>query len=297
MRVFVTGATGFIGTAVVAELLAAGHTVLGLTRSDAGAETLKRLGAEVHRGELSDLDSLAAGARAADGVIHLAFVHDFRDYARSIETDRTAIRAMTRALEGTDRPFVGTSGTLLLAPGHTGIETDGPPTEGHVHPRARAEGLVLGAVERGVRASLIRLAPTVHGRGDHQFVPFLVNVARQKGFAAYVGDGSNRWPAVHRLDAARLFRVVLEKAPAASRFHAVAEEGIPMRSIAETIGRGLGVPARSIPADQASAHFDWMALFVGVDNPTSSALTRKTLGWNPDHPGLLTDLRENGYFA
>ena len=295
MRVFVTGATGFIGIAVAEELLAAGHRVLGLARNDASAEALKRLGAEVHRGELSDPDSLAAGARAADGVIHLAFIHDFHDYARSIETDRRAIRTMTRVLEGSDKPFVGTSGTLLLVPGHTAIETDGPPTQGHVHPRTVAEGLVLDAAARGVRASLVRLAPTVHGRGDHQFVPFLVELARQKGFAAYVGDGSNRWPAVHRLDAARLFRLVLEKSPSGARFHGVAEEGIPMRSIAETIGGGLGLPARSISADQASAHFDWMALFAGMDNPTSSALTRKGLGWVPDHPGLLTDLREAGY--
>jgi nucleoside-diphosphate-sugar epimerase len=297
MRIFVTGATGFIGTAVVSELLAAGHTVLGLARSDGGAETLKRLGAEVHRGELFDLESLAAGVRACDGVIHLAFIHDFRDYARSIDADRSAIRAMTRALEGSGKPFVGTSGTLLLAPGRTGIESDAPPSEGHVHPRAVAEGLVLGAASRGVRASLVRLAPTVHGRGDHGFVPFLIELARKKGFAAYVGDGSNRWPAVHRLDAARLFRLVLERAPAGSRFHGVAEEGIPMRAIAETIGQGLGVPARSIPASHAAAHFDWMAMFAGIDNPSSSALTRDSLGWKPDHPGLLVDLRENGYFS
>ena len=297
MRVFVTGATGFIGAAVVSELLAAAHTVLGLARSDAGTETLKRLGAEVHRGDLSDLESLAAGARASDGVIHLAFIHDFHNYARSIEADRSAIRAMTRALEGSGKPFVGTSGTALLAPGRTGIEADAPPTEGHVHPRAVAEGLVLGAAPHGVRASLVRLAPTVHGRGDHGFVPFLIKLARDKGVAAYVGDGSNRWPAVHRLDAAHLFRLALEKAPAGSRFHGVGEEGIPMRAIAETIGQGLGVPARSIHAGQAAAHFEWMAMFAGIDNPTSSAVTRASLGWMPDHPGLLTDLRENGYFS
>ena len=297
MRVFVTGATGFIGTAVVSELLSAGHTVLGLARSDAGEQALKRLGAEVHRGELLDLDSLAAGARASDGVIHLAFIHDFHDYARSIEADRSAIQALARALEGTGKPFVGTSGTALLAQGRTGVETDAPPTEGHVHPRVVAEGLVLGAARRGVRASLVRLAPTVHGRGDHQFVPFLIEVARRKGVAAYIGDGSNRWPAVHRLDAARLFRLALEKGLVGSRFHGVAEEGIPMRAIAETIGQGLGVPVRGISADQAAAHFDWMAMFAGIDNPTSSALTRDALGWKPEHPGLLSDLRESGYFV
>jgi nucleoside-diphosphate-sugar epimerase len=251
----------------------------------------------VHRGELSDLDSLVAGARAAEGVIHLAFIHDFNNYAQSIEADRSAIRAMTGAVEGSGKPFVGTSGSMLLASGRTGVETDSPPTEGHVHPRGVAEGLVLGSAERGVRASLVRLAPSVHGRGDHGFVPFFIKIAREKGFAAYVGDGANRWPAVHRLDAARLFRLVLEKAPAGSRFHGVAEEGIPMRSIAEAIGKGLGVPVRSIPADQAAAHFNWMGMFVGIDNPTSSAITRKALGWNPDRPGLLTDLREGGYLS
>ena len=199
MRVFVTGATGFIGNAVVSDLLAAGHTVLGLARSDSAAETLKRLGAEVHRGELSDLDSLVAGARAADGVVHLAFIHDFNNYAQSIEADRSAIRAMTAALEGSGKPFVGTSGSMLLASGRTGAETDSPPTEGHVHPRGVAEGLALGSAARGVRASLVRLAPSVHGRGDHGFVPFFIKIAREKGFAAYVGDGANRWPAVHRL--------------------------------------------------------------------------------------------------
>ena len=297
MRVFVTGATGFIGSATVTELLAAGHQVLGLARNDAAAQTLERLGAEVHRGELADLDSLAAGARAADGVLHLAFIHDFHNYAESIEADRRAIQAMTRALEGSGKPFVGTSGTLLFGSGRAGTEADSLPTEGHVHPRAAAEALVLGAATRGVRASLVRLAPTVHGRGDHGFIPFIIQRARQNGVAAYVGDGSNRWPAVHRLDAARLFRLALDKAVPGSRFHGVAEEGIPMRAIAETIGRGLGVPARGLPPDQVAAHFDWMAGFVAIDNPSTSAITRESLDWRPDGPGLLNDLREGGYLS
>ena len=297
MRIFVTGATGFIGRATVSELLGAEHQVLGLARNDAGAEALKRLGAEVHRGDLSDLDSLRAGARASDGVIHLAFIHDFHRYAQANEADRNAIQAMTGALEGSGKPFVGTSGTALLAPGRTGTEKDAPLTQGHVHPRARAEELVLEAAKRGVRASLVRLAPTVHGRGDHGFLPFLIQIAGQKGFSGYVGDGSNRWPAVHRLDAARLFRLAVEKAGPGTRLHGVAEEGIPMRSIAETLGQMLGVPARSVSAKDAPVHFDWMASYVAIDNPTSSAVTRESLGWYPEHPGLLIDLREGGYFS
>ena len=297
MRIFVTGATGFIGSATVSELLGAGHRVLGLARNDASAESLRKLGAEVHRGDLSDLDSLRAGARASDGVIHLGFIHDFHRYAQANEADRNAIQAMTGALEGSGKPFVGTSGTALLALNQTGTENDAPPSEGHVHPRAQAEGLVLDAAKRGVRACLVRLAPTVHGQGDHQFVPYLIQLARQKGFAGYVGEGANRWPAVHRLDAARLFRLAVEKATPRARFHGVAEEGIPMRSIAETIGQMLGVPARSVAAKDAPAHFDWMGMFVGIDNPTSSTLTREALGWQPEHPGLVTDLREAGYFS
>jgi len=296
MKVFVTGATGFIGTAVVPELIGAGHRVVGLTRSDAGADALRRLGAEVHRGELSDVEGLAAAARAADGVIHLAFIHDFHRYAQANEADRGAIRAMTRALEGSGKPFVGTSGTLMLPPGRVGTEKDGPQSADH-HPRIAAEGLVLGAADRGVRASIVRLSPTVHGRGDHGFVPFMIKLARQRGVAPYIGDGSNRWPAVHRLDEARLFRLVLEKAAPGTRFHGVAEEGIPMREIAEAIGRGLGVPVRGIGEKTAEEHFDWMSRFVGIDNPASSAITRETLGWKPENPGLLTDLREGGYFS
>ena len=278
------------------ELQSAGHEVVGLARSDAAVDTLAKMGAEAHRGELSDIDSLAAGARASDGVIHLAFIHDFSKYEENAETDRRALDAMARALEGSGKPLVATSGTLVVEAGKLATENDAPAPEGLGRIRALSE-LVLAAAERGVRVSVVRLPPTVHGKGDHAFVPALVDIARRTGVAAYVGDGANRWPAVHRQDAARLFRLALEKAAPGSRLHGAAEEGIPMRTIAETIGRGLDVPVRSLSADVASTHFAWLAGFVAVDNPTSSALTRETLGWNPQEPDLLTDLRENGYFA
>ena len=296
MRVFVTGATGFIGTAVVRELLTAGHKVLGLVRSDAGAEALARMDVESHRGELSDTESLAAGARACDGVIHTAFIHDFSQYEANAQTDQRALDAMASALEGTGKPLVATSGTAVLAPGRIGTEEDAPAPDGLGHIRAASE-VVLTAADRGVRVSVVRLPPSVHDRGDHGFVPTLIDVARRTGVAAYVGDGANRWPAVHRLDAARLFRLALEKAAPGSRVHGVAEEGVPMRAIAEVIGRGLGVPVRGMSEDEASAHFGWMALFVAIDNATSSERTRHSLGWNPQQQGLLADLRDSGYFS
>ena len=294
MRVFVTGATGFIGTAVVGELLAAGHQVTGLARSDASAERLAQLGAEAHRGELSDTASLAAGARAADGVIHLAFIHDFSTYAANAETDRRAASAMADALAGTGRPLVVTSATAVLANAGLALETQAPAPGSTA--RATSE-LVLAAAANGVRVSAVRLAPSVHGAGDYGFVPALIAIARKTGVAAYIGDGENRWPAVHRLDAARLFRLALEKAAPGSRVHGVAEEGIPMRRIAEAIGAGLGLPTRSLTTEDAVMHFGWLSRFAGIDNPTSSALTRETLGWHPAGPDLLTDIRENGYFA
>lgn len=292
MRVFVTGATGFIGTAVVHELLAAGHQVLGLARSDRSAEKLKTWGVDVHRGDLHDLKALAAGASACDGVIHLAFIHDFSQYLANAETDRLATAAMAAALEGSDRPLVVTSSTAVLAPGALGRETDPPTTQ----TRSVSE-LVLSAAERGVRVSAVRLAPTVHGDGDQAFVPALIQVARRTGFSAYVGDGANRWPAIHRLDAATLFRLALEKGVAGSRFHGASEEGIPVKSIAECIGEGLNVPVKSITADDARVHFDWLGGFVALDTPASSDITRESLGWMPKHPDLLTDMRENGYFS
>jgi nucleoside-diphosphate-sugar epimerase len=279
-------------------LVAAGHTVLGLARSEAAADTLARLGIEAHRGELTNTESLAAAARASDGVIHTAFNHDWstpRDVAA--ETDRRAVEAMAGALEGSGKPLVVTSGTLMLATlaaGRIGTEEDAPASA--AIPRAASELAVQAAAGRGVRASVVRLSPTVHGAGDHGFVPRLIDIARRTGFSAYVGDGANRWPAVHRLDAARLFRLALEKAAPGARLHGAAEEGVPMRSIAQTIGTGLGVPVRSLPADEAPAHFDWLAPFVAVDNPTSSAVTRKSLGWRPQEPELLVDMREGGYF-
>jgi nucleoside-diphosphate-sugar epimerase len=297
MRVFVTGATGFIGSAIVPELLKAGHRVLGLARSDAAADTLARLGVEVHRGELSDTEGLAAGARACEGVIHTAFIHDFSSYAAAAETDRQAVKALTSALEGSGKPFVLTSGTALLASGRKGTEEDAPAPSGAASHRAASEAIALSAALRGVRACIMRLPPSVHGAGDHGFVPALVAAARRHGVSAFVGDGANRWPSVHRLDAVRLFRLALEKAGPGTRLHAVAEEGIAMRAIAEGIGAGLGVPVRSLTEDEAQAHFGWLAAFVAIDNPTSSALTRNSMGWHPQEPELLEDIRDSGYFS
>jgi nucleoside-diphosphate-sugar epimerase len=295
MRVFVTGATGFIGSAIVRELMAAGHEVLGLVRSDAAADRLAQSGAEAHRGELSDTDRLAAGARACDGVIHTAFIHDWsisRDVAA--EADLRAVEAMAGALEGTGKPLVITSGTALLPPGRLATE-EGEPVSAAV-PRAASEAAVQAAAGRGVRAAVVRLPPSVHGTGDHGFVPMLIDIARRTGVAAFVGDGANRWPAVHRLDAARLFRLALEQAAPGARLHGVAEEGVPMSAIAQTIGTGLGVPVRSLTADEARKHFDWFAHFVAIDNPTSSTHTRDSLGWRPQGPELLADMRDGGYF-
>ncbi|WP_257461695.1 SDR family oxidoreductase [Archangium lipolyticum] len=297
MRVFVTGATGFIGEAIVRELSAAGHQVLGLVRSDTSAAALARLGGEAHRGELTDPGSLTAGARACDGVIHTAFIHDFSAYAAACETDRRAVEVLAGALEGSGKPFVSTSGTALLAPGRIGKEEDTPAPGSAAGLRAAAEAIVLGAARRGVRSSVVRLPPSVHGPGDHGFVPALIDLARRTGLSAFVSDGANRWPAVHRLDAARLFRLALENAPPGTCLHGVAEEGVTLRALAEGIGKGLGVPVRALGADEARTHFDWLASFVALDNPTSSTRTRDALGWRPQGPDLLTDLRENGYFS
>ncbi|GHD32373.1 SDR family oxidoreductase [Streptomyces galbus] len=296
MRVFVTGATGFIGSAVVRELLDAGHRVVGLARSDRSEASLKEAGAEALRGDLADLDALRRGAAEADGVVHLAFIHDFQNYPAAAEADRRAIETMAAELAGSDRPLVATSGTLLVAPGRLATERDVPSGQGRALPR-KSEETALSFVERGVRASVVRLSPTVHGRGDHGFVPQVIEVARAKGVSAYPGDGSQRWSAVHRLDAARLFRLALEKAPAGSRLHGVDEEGVPVRAIAETVGRHLGVPVRSLPADQAEQHFGWLAPFLSVDGPASGALTRELLDWHPEQPGLLADLDEGHYFG
>lgn len=292
MRVFVTGASGFIGSAVVPELIAAGHRVLGLARSEGSAAALAAAGAEVLRGDLNDLESLQAGAAESEGVIHLGFVHDFANFADSVRTDRGAIEAMGAVLEGTGRPFVFASGVAALLPGR--LATEEVPFNPDF-PRSANAVVALGLADRGVRVSAIRFAPTVHGPGDHGFVKRLVDVAREKGVSGYVGDGQNRWPAVHRLDAARLVRLALEKAPAGSVLHAIADEGVPTRAIAEIIGRKLGLPAKSISPEAAAAHFGWIGSFFAMDQPASSALTRQRMGWSPTHPGLIEDLEAGHY--
>jgi nucleoside-diphosphate-sugar epimerase len=297
MRVFVTGATGFIGSAIAQELQAAGHRVLGLARNDAAVARLQAMGVEAHRGALADIGSLVAGATACDGVIHMAFIHDFSAYGASVEADLRAVDAMTRALQGTGKPFIGTCVTALLAGGRLGTEADAPTPGTAGHMRAASEAKVLAAAAIGVRSSVVRLPPSVHGAGDHGFVPMLIDIARRTGFSAHIGDGANRWPAVHRSDVARLYRLAVEGAKPGSRLHGVAEQGVPMREIAETIGRGLGLPVRSLTPDEARAHFGWMAGFVAIDNPSSSEVTRQALGWQPSGPGLLEDMRDSGYFS
>jgi len=291
MRVFLTGATGFIGTAIVPELINAGHQVLGLVRSDAEAKSLIDAGAEVYRGDVEDLESLRSGAAISDGVIHTAFNHDFSKYVANCEADRCAIEALGSVLVGSDRPLIVTSGTAMAArPGHVATEEDAPTPSSAGIPRSASEEAAEAVAARGVRASVVRL-PQVHDRVKHGLVTYLIAVAGEKRVSAYVGDGRNRWPAVHLLDSARLYRLALENGSAGARYHAVAEEGVPLREIAEAIGRGLNVPVVSKSPEEAAGHFGWMGSFAGGDAPASSVLTQERLGWRPtQQPGLIADL-------
>ena len=295
MRIFLTGATGFIGSAIVPELINAGHQVLGLTRSDAGAQSLRSAGAEVHRGNLEDLESLRRGAEMSEGVNHCAFDHDFSNFVANCEKDRRAIEEMGSVLVGSDRPFVITSGTGMgnAVPGQPATEDNF--NLNHPNPRKASELAGVSVAERGVNVSVVRL-PQVHDPVKQGLITPYVQIAREKGVVAYVGDGFNRWPAAHVLDVARLYRLALEKHEAGSRYNAVAEEGVPVRDIAEVIGRGLKLPVVSLSAEEASAHFGWLAAFMAFDMPASSAQTQKRLGWHPTGPGLIADLKRMEYF-
>lgn len=294
MRVFVTGATGFVGTAIVQELIGAGHQVLGLARSDASAQKLIAAGAEVHRGDLEDLESLRNGADQADGVIHAGFIHDFTRFAEVCEIDKIAIEAIGEVMAGSDRPFIVTSGTALVSPGKLASEDIIPPVN-PAWPRA-SEQAADAAAEKGVRAAVVRLSPSVHGDGDkHGFIPIMVNIAKEKGVSAYIGEGQNRWNAVHRLDAAHLFRLALENASPKARYHASAEEAITVKTIAEGIGIQLHLPVISIAPENAAEHFGWFAQMAAIDCPSSSAWTREQLNWQPTHSTLLTDIRNGIY--
>ncbi len=305
MRIFVTGASGWIGSALVVELLDAGHEVVGLARSSESADALRAAGVTVQLGSLDDQDVLAKAASDSDGVVHLAFKHDIAfsgGFQAAADADRLAVETMLGALAGSDRPFVLASGLFGAAPGRVATEADGhgPSTlagTGGPQVRHATAEFVLGYAEQGVRTSVVRLSPTNHGVGDNGFIASLIGIARDKGVSGYVGDGANRWPAVHRLDSAHLFRLAVEKAPAGTTLHAAAEQGVPIRDVAEVIGRHLDLPLVSLSPEDAPAHFTWMANFIGLDAPASAEFTKEILGWEPTQVGLIADLEEGHYFS
>ncbi|HEV7183497.1 MAG TPA: SDR family oxidoreductase [Leifsonia sp.] len=296
MRVFVTGASGWIGSAVVPELLTAGHDVVGLARSESSAEALQAAGAQVRRGDLDDLEGLRAAAEDSDGVIHLGYKHDFSDMAGAARTERAVIETLAGALMGSERPLLFASGVARVVPGGVLTEADPSPFSGADSPRGGAEQLALSYADRGVRPVALRFAPTVHGDGDYGFMSTLVGIARAKRASGFVGDGANRWPAVHRLDAARMVALAIEKAPAGTAVHAVGEEGVATREIADVIGRHLDVPVVSVAPEEAADHFGWIGAFFSLDIRATSTLTQELLGWTPTHPGLLDDLDSGSYF-
>ncbi|WP_018390814.1 SDR family oxidoreductase [Ancylobacter sp. FA202] len=296
MQVFVTGATGFVGSAVTAELLAHGHQVMGLARSNKSADELVRSGAQVLRGDLEAPETLREGAQSCDAVLHAGFIHDFADYARCCAIDSAAIETLGAAIEGTGKPFIVTAGLAGLAvTGNAVTEDDVAPPPSEIYPRA-SDSAARALTARGIPTMILRLPPSVHGKGDHGFVPMLIQRAREKGRSAYVGAGDNAWPAVHVTDAARAYRVALERGPSADTFHAVGEQGVPFRAIAQAIAVGLNLTCVSLSPEEAREHFGWMARFTTLDQPTASERTRHVLGWHPTGPGLLTDIAEAGYF-